>query len=286
MECNDTSSNKSQSYKDLMQKKLHKVLSLGEMGEDVIDYLSGLDEESLYVFLSTIFGRRVQNTSLKDVMRQRQNSRFCRPKEENVHKKILIEQTISQNMDDDMELVELSPLNPLGLNTFLSGISPNRGLSSIKGHDVMSDGASVIALLGAEKRKELFGAQTKEKINQKVSLCSNNVLVRNQIMYINGKVCSPFLRVCQNGVFGRKGNSVSFFSEATIEVLELYLKTLMSLKENGYINMRYIDIYLSDMRITRKLFESHVECNDIDLELQKFREYQLKHPIENNGSQL
>lgn len=272
-------------YTKWMQKKIASILWKWEIWKEVIEYLSKLDDESLFIFFSEIIWKKIQWIDLKNNISRQYITKYCKPKEEDVNKKILIEYIISKNINEGMQLVELSPLTPVWLNVFLSDMSQKRTVSTINWYDVISDWASWLALLGAKKRKKLFG-WTRETINKKVSLWSNNVLVRTQTMFFDWKICSPFLRVFQNWIFWREGSNITFSIEAMKEILELYLKTLYDLNEIWAIKINELDIYLSDMRIAKKVFQSHIKTDDFNKELKKFRHMQLDYPLNNNWEQI
>jgi hypothetical protein len=140
--------------------------------------------------------------------------------------------------------VDLSPVDPLGLNRTLGGIDQNNVLSALRGVEVSGDPTSSLALEAARRRKR--GEKT-------VQLCASHRLIRMQPFDVPG--FTPHFRLFGLVTAGRDRGSLDFEISALGEHIRFYLDLLRELNRGDFqFDTPLVEI--SDTRVTRALLEA------------------------------
>lgn len=171
---------------------------------------------------------------------------------------------------NDFECIELSPINPFGLNSSLTKINQNNVLSSLRNSEVISDSSIAMSLECAYRIKKL-------KINE-INLASSTRLLRTQ-KYGNGKKLhwSQHFRACSLVSSFRNIHDNMFLS--LVLQIDNWLNTIKNLKEN--LNIEKISVNLCYIPLVKEIYKTHginfeeVLSNTVNPEFDAF----LKHGI-------
>ena len=150
----------------------------------------------------------------------------------------------------DFMALDLSPIEPLGLNSTLSSLSQNLTLATIRGSEVLSDPTSSMAIEAAKRRRASIISL--EEKNKSIKLASCARILRMQPFDKNKGYMQHYsaFALCSTGRDNAKG---LFSEEALIEHLTVWLDMITRLNnEKGGI-FKTIEVKISDIRIIEKL---------------------------------
>jgi len=151
--------------------------------------------------------------------------------------------------------VELSPVNPLGLNNVLTKISQNTILSTVRNVEVMADIGTALAL-EYMKRRELLKETLKG--NASINLCSSQRIIRLQ-QFTKESGFTPHFKIFALCTGGKDSGYENFKIETVTKHIALYLDLLRLLNENGYRTIE-INVAFADIRIMEKM----MDCFGVD----------------------
>lgn len=244
----------------LDEKVMHILKCIG-VNEKIWELLSSLQWNELSVILIDLFKRRVSDVTAGSILNQMTQTRFCRSSNRNVRKIHLIESEIAKVLSEDWDLLDLSPLDPFWLNSFLTETSQKKIISTSRWFDLLSDGSTKLALEWVIRRKELM--KTKEGIRKKVLLWTNIRCLRAQSYDgMDSKDSYAHFKVFASAILWRDIERRDFEYYAIDKTLRFFLELLRKLKKEGIINLESLNINLSDMRITEKLFASVLNIHE------------------------
>lgn len=157
------------------------------------------------------------------------------------------------SVDKDFECVELSPINPFGLNAALTATSQNNVLSAARNSEVVSDSSIAMSLECAHRIKNL-------KID-KVNLASSTRLLRTQ-NYGNGKKShwSQHFRACSlvSG-FRNTGNNMFILLQLQIDN---WLNVIENLKTN--LDIEKVNLNLCYIPLVKEILQTYeIKLDDI-----------------------
>ncbi|HEV8146127.1 MAG TPA: hypothetical protein VGP79_07100 [Bryobacteraceae bacterium] len=140
--------------------------------------------------------------------------------------------------------LDLSPVDPLGLQRTLGGIDQNNVLSALRGVEVSGDPTSALALEAARRRKRGQSA---------VNLCASQRVLRLQPFDVPG--FSPHFRLFALATAARDSGSFSFEADALSRHLRFYLNLFRTLNARGFA-LKCPVVEFSDTRLIHQLLES------------------------------
>lgn len=128
-------------------------------------------------------------------------------------------------LPEDFEVIELSPVCPLGTNSVVATVDQNKVVSTVRNTEVCSDATNVLALECA-RRKRLNPEV------ELVKLCSSHRVVRAQA-FDNPNFTAHFrlLGLC---TAGRDTGSYEFETTALEEHIGFYLRLFQDARNTGY----------------------------------------------------
>jgi hypothetical protein len=205
--------------------------------ESLVYQLSFSELQSL---LLKTFELKVKTRSINDVLSDYESNRFVHPSDINpiIHRNL--ELNIFSLLPDDFEVIDLSPLTPLGTTSILTTVHQNNVVSTIKNIEVAADTTNILALECALRRKSLF--QKDPKSDMRVKLCSSQRLTRGQPF--EGKSFSAHFCVIALCTAGKDEGNDKFETECLIEHISFYIKTIDQLidkKEIKNINIKFFE---------------------------------------------
>ncbi len=149
--------------------KVHNLIEL------LVDHLSFGELQSL---LMKIFELKTEKRHLKDILNEYHANRFTRPSDINPIEHRNLELGIFSMLPKDFEVIELSPLTPIGTSSVLTTIHQNNVVSTIRNVEVAADSTNILALECAKRRKELLKKNRKNA--DTIKLCSSQRVTRGQ----------------------------------------------------------------------------------------------------------
>ncbi|NQU86402.1 MAG: hypothetical protein HQ541_11630 [Mariniphaga sp.] len=147
-----------------------KKTGIPDLIDVLVDRLSFSELQSL---LLKIFELKTKKKSSNDILSEYQSNRFVKPSDINPVILRNLELKIFSLLPSDFELIELSPLTPIGTASVLTTTHQNNVISTIRNTEVAADTTNILALECAKRRKEWLTSKT-------VKLCSSQRLTRGQ----------------------------------------------------------------------------------------------------------
>ncbi len=204
--------------------------------------ITGADLQSLLLY---VYENRVRGVTVNDVKSQYERNRFVQPCEFDQRDFSLLERTIYDIVPIDFQAVELSPVNPLGINALLTEVNQKNILSTIRNVEVIADVTTALTL-ECVRRRTL-------NPNEKVDVCTNQRTTRLQ-KYEDGSGFSPHFKVFAMCSAGKDIGHDSFEKESLIAHIGVYLEILEKSRELGYSTAN-LTVTLSDIKISEKIIE-------------------------------
>lgn len=177
------------------------------------------------------------------------------------------------SVDNDFECIELSPVNPFGLNSSLTLTNQNNVLSCLRSSEVISDSSIAMALECANR------IRTSKENN--INLASSTRLLRTQ-NYGNGKKShwSQHFRACSL-VSSFRNEGLNMYSTLQLQIYN-WLNALNNLKKN--LGIEKIDVNLCYIPLIKEIYKMHnielqtVLANSVNPNYNIFEQYQVDLP--------
>ncbi len=157
------------------------------------------------------------------------------------------------SVSDDFECIELSPINPFGLNAGLTNTNQNNVLSTVRNSEVISDSSISMALECAYRIRYLNSSM--------VNLASSTRLLRTQ-NYGNGKKThwSQHFRACSL-VSSFRNTGYNMIDSLLIQ-LDNWLNVMDNMKEN--LGIKTINLNLCYIPLVKEIYSSYgIKLDDI-----------------------
>lgn len=198
---------------------------------DLVDILTDkISLSDLQSVLLEVYRKRSSALSPTGLLSQYENNRFVQPASISRTDICKFDQMIAQTLPDSYEMIELSPLAPLGTNSVVAPVDQNNVVTTIRNTDVCSDNSNVLALECALRRRKLL--HKNPQATQKICLSSSHRVVRSQ--FFKGAVSFAHFQLLSLCTAGRDQGSFDFESESVIEHLDFYLQLINKAKTAGY----------------------------------------------------
>lgn len=240
------------------------------------DY-NNLTDSSAKIFNSTmlnIFSERSKKVSCSNLINNYQKkSNIYQPSKIDPRIYNEISNIFFDSVDKDFECIELSPINPFGLNSSLTFTNQNNVLSCIRNSEVISDSSLAMALECAYRIK------TSKENN--INLASSTRLLRMQ-NYSNGKKShwSQHFRACSL-VSSFRNENINMFSTLKLQIYN-WLNAINNLKDN--LDIKAINVNLCYLPLIREIYKLHnvelqsVLMNTVNPDYDVFTQYQIELP--------
>lgn len=228
-------------------KRIRKEKTLSSIDSLLEGKIEPTDLQSL---LLKVYENLAAKTKAKDIVRQHRENRFVQPCSLSQREIINFDRLIYSVVPEIFFPIELSPVNPLGLNSVLSRISQKNVLSTVRNIEVVADVTSALVLECARLRSL---ANNNSGNLKEVHFCTSHRSIRLQ-QFENIPGFTSHFRVFGTCSAGRDIGYEKFEAENIIRHISLYLDLLKEANWNGYF-ARDIAVYISDIRITETLIE-------------------------------
>lgn len=207
----------------LIERILNKA-GLPDLLEALVERLSLPDLQSL---LLEVYRQRAQKLTPADVLRQYERSRFVSPAPISPLDILRFDQVACGLLPPGFEVLELSPLAPLGCVAAVGTVSQNNVVTTVRNVEVCSDSTNVLALECARRRRwpDQQAAETR--------LCASQRLVRAQVF--SGPVTFAHFRIFSLVTAGRDSGSYRFEVAALVEQIDFYVRLLIAGPAHGFL---------------------------------------------------
>jgi len=232
-----------------MQKKIvqriEAELQCPHLFESLVEKCSFPDLTSL---LLEVYREKTKKVTPKLLLQQYTNNRFVLPAKANVCEAMKFDLFAAALLPKDFEMIELSPLAPLGANSVIASVDQNNALSTIRNVEVCSDPTNVLALESAARKRRL----KKEGGDQsKIKLCASQRVVRCQkVDLFEGAPFWAHFRLLALTTAGHDEGSFMFETEALFEHISFFIQLLLKSHELG-IKVRDLAVHVTAIEESR-----------------------------------
>lgn len=212
-------------------KKIEDKIGISGITNRIDNSLSGSELNS---FLMKLFLLRIKKIRSADLITQFQKNRFCLPSSVDLIKFKEYElMLLKSSAEQGFYSIQLSPLTPLGTCSSVAFVNQNNIVSSLRGTEVVSDAANVLAI------KTACDIQSKNLKNP-VKYCTCHRHVRGQA-FTNPAFSSHFGIFCMTTGGFDKGN-FSFEIEQLMDHIKFYFNELIkTFKSEDILLKLYLD---------------------------------------------
>lgn len=152
-----------------------KVLERYHLHESAHILSNQLNTSELTTFLTHVFSQRIENTTPAQLRQAMIRDRFVIPSSVSPRTFHAFDSTAFDLLPAEFELVELSPLAPLGTVSALASVDHGLVVHTIRSTDVTSDCTNVLALIAAARRHDMPSGSRSD-----IHLVASQRLVRAQ----------------------------------------------------------------------------------------------------------
>lgn len=212
----------------------------------VVDVLTnGLNNSDLQSLLLHIYEERTKRSSTRDILSQYQVGRFTVPSEFDQRDFNKLDGKIFSLVPNNFQALELSPVNPLGLNALLTKTNQKNVLSTIRNSEVIADATTAISLECAIRRTV--------SPDDNVDVCTSQRTIRLQ-KYEEGSGFTSHFRVFAMCSAGRDQGREEFEKQTLGTHIDTYLNILNNIggTDEGY-KVNDIEVTISDIGVTEKV---------------------------------
>ena len=155
--------------------RILKKISIPNFVDKLVDLLSFGELQSL---LLQVFELKSKKITCNNILEKYKSSRFVNPSDINptLHRKL--ELKFFSLLPQDFEIIDLSPLTPLGTSSVLTTTHQNNVISTIRNNEVAADTTNILALECAKRREEFL--ERNSKCPDTIKICSSQRLTRAQ----------------------------------------------------------------------------------------------------------
>ena len=218
-------------------ERIGKIAGVKDLVQVLSEKLSGSDLHSL---LLSVLKRRIDRNARGELAQSTSVTQSC-----DLDGRLLNKvESISYEVASDFEVLELSPLAPLGAVSVLTGLDQANVLSTIRAYECASDPTIGLALECARRRKN--PASRKETTR----LCTNQRVVRFPVPQKAGY--TAHFKLLSLISAARDSGSFSFETAALREHIGFYLSFASKLATSGFA-FNKISVEISDTNVVSHL---------------------------------
>ena len=212
------------------QKIIERIVRKADV-PDLVEILANrLSLPDLQSLLLEVYRRRTQALSPQYLVTQYEQNRFVQPANVSPQKFLEFDRLAFSVLPPDFEVIELSPVCPLGTNSIIATVDQNNVVSTIRNTEVCSDSTNVLALECARRRRKILAKNPRSP--ERIKLCSSHRVLRAQPF--DAPAAFAHFRLLGLCTSGRDEGSFTFEVESLVEQIEFYLHLIEESKKLGY----------------------------------------------------
>jgi hypothetical protein len=216
-------------------RRIEKEVQCPHIVEKLVENCSLPDLTSL---LLDVYRKKTKKITPKALLQQYMHNGYVRPAKASVCESMQFDLLACSLLPKDFEMIELSPLAPLGSNSVIASVDQNNAISTIRNIEVCSDPTNVLALESAVRKQRL----NREKGQHSVKLACTHRVVRGQ--KFKEANCFPHFRILALATAGRDTGSFAFETESLYEHISYYIKLLIQSESLG-IKVRDLVVHIT-----------------------------------------
>jgi hypothetical protein len=210
----------------MKEKIIERILRTAQV-PDLLEVLTQrLSQSDLQSLLLEVYRKRAHTLTPRHLLRQYERNRFVQPAAVNPKKLLEFDRLAYSVLPSSFELLELSPVCPLGTNSVVAPIDQDNAVTTIRNTEVCSDSTNVLAMESARRRR----GRSHPEVDTK--LCASHRLLRPHLP--DDPASFPHFRIFSLCTAGRDRGSYGFEVAALREHLEFYLRLLQSAQQAGF----------------------------------------------------
>ncbi|MBD2732182.1 hypothetical protein H6G96_39565 [Nostoc sp. FACHB-892] len=225
----------------MQDKIIERILAAADTPEllDILTNLLSLSD--LQSLLLEVYRRRAASLTPSDILKQYENNRFVVPSQINPQQQLEFDSLAYSVLPPGFEILELSPVSPLGTHSVVATVNQNKVLSTIRNTEVTADATNVLALECAKRRR----AARYTRAHKIIKLCASHRVLRTQ--QVNGPNLFQHFRLLGLCTAGRDTGSYRFEINALIEHLEFYFQLFEAANHSEFA--------IADVRVSLTAFD-------------------------------
>jgi hypothetical protein len=214
----------------MKEKIIERILRTAQV-PDLLEVLTQrLSQSDLQSLLLEVYRKRAHTLTPRHLLQQYEQNRFVQPATVNPKQLLEFDRLAYSVLPSSFELLELSPLCPLGTNSVVAPIDQDNAVTTIRNTEVCSDSTNVLALECARRRRGSYKSNSHPEVDTK--LCASHRLLRPHLP--NNPASFPHFRVFSLCTAGRDQGSYGFEVVALREHLEFYVRLLQSAQQASF----------------------------------------------------
>ena len=253
-----------------MNEKILKRIIAETKNADVFDALiEKISLADLQSLLLSVYQKRIKELDVKHLFSQYTSNRFVQPSKIDAKKFAEFDKLAFSLLPKNYEILELSPVSPLGSCSLLGPVHQNNVLTTIRNTEVNSDATNILAMECSKRRKKHL--ETNETKFEKVKLCSSHRVLRTQSF--EGDDSAAHFKLLSLCSAGKDAGFYTFEMEELVEQIEYFVTLLTRISEIGLnIFSPRVSLIVYDNKFldsASRLITSLIERNDdlkIDIE--------------------
>jgi hypothetical protein len=207
-------------------QRIVRESNIPELMEVLTERISMTD---LQLLLLEVYKRRAAKLSAAAVLKQYKENRFVRLANISPQESIEFDRLAYSLLPGGFEVVELSPVCPLGACSVLATVDQNNTVATVRNTEVCADSTNVLALECATRRRK----SGKGEGVHDTKLCASHRLLRGQVF--KGPVSFSHFRVFSLCTAGRDRGNYGFEIDALCEQVDFYLRLLLESRRLGFV---------------------------------------------------
>ncbi|MFA6430143.1 MAG: hypothetical protein WC229_03250 [Candidatus Paceibacterota bacterium] len=215
-----------------------------------------LNSSELGSVLMGICNKRIGKLTPRDLMENYNGNRFTVPSKIDVVELKRVELFLMSNLPEGFDLVEISPIVPVGSSSVLTNINSKTALQTIRSTEVVSDSTISMSLESARRKMEDSRWETSERKDIGDIKLANSCRVLRLQKFYQKHLCQHFSAFNLTSS-GRNIGQQGFEEQAMHTHLDYWLGILGKMDNLGF-EIKNIKVYLSDIKIVESLVNSGV----------------------------
>jgi hypothetical protein len=147
----------------MKEKIIERILRTAQV-PDLLEVLTQrLSQSDLQSLLLEVYRKRAQTLTPRHLLQQYEQNRFVQPATVNPKQLLEFDRLAYSVLPSSFELLELSPVCPLGTNSVVAPIDQDNAVTTIRNTEVCSDSTNALALECARRGEEAIAATAIQK---------------------------------------------------------------------------------------------------------------------------
>ncbi len=211
---------------------------------NLLDVLVNLDSPDLQSLLLEVYKEKTKKLTPKFLLEQYKQNRYVKKANVDTQKSLEFDRLAFSLLPKDFEVIELSPIAPLGTASIMGFVDQNNVLSTIRNNEVCSDSTNILALESVLKREKF--KNNLKLLNEKVKFAASHRVVRCQV-FKNLPHAFAHFRLFALTTSGRDIGSFIFELDSLIEHISYFINLFNLLSK--------IDLKISNMHVFLGIFD-------------------------------